>query len=82
MRSILADLLYAYAFVLFIRAMLSWVIAYSRNDSLVQVDRMLARVTDPVLNPIRRAMPQTMRIDWSPTIAIAGCYIAARLIGG
>ncbi|HVX17082.1 MAG TPA: YggT family protein [Acidimicrobiales bacterium] len=82
MRTLVIDLLYAYAFVLFIRVALSWATAYSRSQPLQQVERALAKITDPVLSPIRRALPASGRIDWSPTIAMVGCYILARLLGG
>lgn len=82
MRTLIIDLLYIYAFILFIRVALSWATAYSHSQPLRQVEHALARVTDPVLSPIRRALPSSGRIDWSPTIAMIGCYILARLLGG
>lgn len=82
MRTILVDLLYAYALVLFVRVILSWLLPSVRSDALRQIDNALAKVTDPVLNPIRRALPRTTMIDFSPTIAIVVCYILARVIQG
>jgi YggT family protein len=68
-------LLQAYMWVVIIRALLSWVNPDPRNP----IVRTLKRLTDPLLEPIRRRMLRMMGyggigIDVSPLILIAGIY--------
>jgi YggT family protein len=59
-------LLWAYVWILIIRALISWV----SPDPYNPVVRFLLRVTEPVLRPIRQRLPATMGIDFSPMIVI------------
>lgn len=64
-------LLWAYMWLIIIRALLSWVNPDPRN-SLVQ---FLTRVTEPVLAPIRRRVPSwSVGLDLSPLVAILAIY--------
>lgn len=40
------------------------------NQFLVQVERSIGALLEPLLNPIRRIMPETGSIDFSPMILI------------
>ena len=56
-----------FTWVLIIRALVSWV----SPDPYNPIVQFLHRVTEPVLEPIRRILPMgSMRIDLSPLIAI------------
>jgi YggT family protein len=73
--SVLHLLLQAYIWVVIIRALISWV----NPDPWNPIVRMLNRLTDPLLEPIRRRMFRMMGyggmgIDISPLILIAGIY--------
>lgn len=61
------DLLY-YAFFLAIlgRVFLTWF----RFDPYHPVSRLLIDVTEPILGPIRRALPPTGMFDFSPIVAL------------
>ncbi len=48
------------------RVLVSWVDPQGRND----LSRMLIAVTEPMLAPIRRLLPQTGMIDFSPLILL------------
>ena len=48
------------------RVLVSWVDPQGRND----LSRMLISVTEPMLAPIRRLLPQTGMIDFSPLILL------------
>jgi len=68
-------LLQAYMWVVIIRALLSWV----NPDPWNPIVQTLNRLTDPLLEPIRRRMFRMMGyggigIDLSPLILIAGIY--------
>ncbi len=60
---ILRSLLYAYVAILMAAALLSWF--PSSSDGMRQTKRFLARLTEPVIAPVRRMLPQTGGIDFS-----------------
>jgi YggT family protein len=63
--------LWAYLWIIIIRALLSWV----NPDPWNPVVQFLTRVTEPVLAPIRRRVPSwRMGIDLSPLVAILAIY--------
>ena len=73
--SVLHMLLQAYIWVVIIRALISWV----NPDPWNPIVQMLNRLTDPLLEPIRRKMFKMMGyggigIDLSPLILIAAVY--------
>jgi YggT family protein len=43
--------------------------------------RFLFEVTEPILRPIRRALPQGGALDWSPLIALLVLSVVAGLVG-
>lgn len=64
---LLHNVLVVYTFVILIHALLSWV----RPDPFNPIVRALARVSDVLLDPIRRLVPMhTLGIDLSPLVAI------------
>ena len=65
---LLLTLLSLYTWVIVIRALISWVSPDPRNP-IVQI---LAKLTEPVLRPLRRLLPphKTGNIDVSPILAI------------
>jgi YggT family protein len=62
--------------LVFIRAILSWLIAFQvinfRNEFVRQVSMFLDAVTDPMLRPIQRIMPRLGGVDLSPIVLILG----------
>jgi YggT family protein len=61
--------LWLYMWVIIIRALISWV----NPDPWNPIVRFLYQVTEPVLRPIRRLLPN-VAIDFSPLIVILGIY--------
>ena len=41
-----------------------------RNELLRQIDYSLRRLLDPLLNPIRRVLPETGAVDFSPLVLL------------
>jgi YggT family protein len=72
--SITANVLTA---VVFIWAVLSWV-APPYNP----VREMLDRIVEPLLAPIRRIVPMTGPVDFSPMILMVLIILAARILTG
>jgi len=76
--NLICSALQIYVIVIFARIVLSW-FPISPESALASVDRLLRRVTDPVLEPVRRALPPArmggMAFDFSPIIVIVAIYI-------
>ncbi len=71
-------------------AVMSWLVAFNvvntRNPIVYSIWETLGKVTEPMLNPIRRILPNLGGIDISPIIAILGLQfiniLARNLLGG
>ena len=59
-------LIYAFSLAILIRVILSWV----RFDPYHPVSVFIHQVTEPILAPIRRLLPPTGMIDFSPLVAL------------
>lgn len=63
-----------YYWAVIISAVLSWLVAFDiinvRNKFMYAVIDVLYRITEPVLRPIRRFMPSTGSMDFSPLVLI------------
>lgn len=77
----LCALVSLYILAIIARAILSWFpIGY--DSPLASVSNVLSAVTEPVLGPVRRAMPMMGGFDLSPIVVILGLQIVARSILG
>ena len=69
MSAVLLLILEIYVFVLIGRSLLSW-FRPDPSSFMGQVNEVLIKLTEPVLGPVRRAMPRTGPIDLSVLIVI------------
>jgi YggT family protein len=73
-----------YIWLLIAAAVLSWLIAFNvvntRNQFVAMVADFLYRITEPLLAPIRRRMPNLGGIDISPVILILIIILIDRII--
>ncbi|AVO46676.1 YggT family protein [Phreatobacter cathodiphilus] len=73
-----------YWWVIIIQAVLSWLIAFNvvnyRNQIVAQIDTTLRALTEPVLAPIRRRMPNMGAIDISPIVLLLGIILIQQVI--
>ncbi|MCB4769944.1 YggT family protein [Ancylobacter sp. Lp-2] len=73
-----------YVWILIASAILSWLVAFNvvnpQNQVVRSVGEFLWRVTEPVLAPIRRLLPNLGGIDVSPIILIIGLYFIRNLV--
>jgi YggT family protein len=71
-------------FVVIITAILSWLIAFNvvnpRNPVVGRIWDALVRLTEPLLAPIRRVLPNLGGIDISPVVLILLLYFLQNLI--
>ncbi len=58
------------------RVLISWVDPTARNA----VSRYVVAITEPMLAPIRRLLPQTGTIDFSPLILMLGLGVLLRFV--
>lgn len=72
--ALLHEVIYLYIWVLIISALLSWFPTTNQSGALAGTKRVLARLTEPVLRPIRQIMPRPkiggVGIDFSVLIAV------------
>ncbi|MGE0851581.1 MAG: YggT family protein [Hyphomicrobiaceae bacterium] len=80
----LSSLIQLYIYVIIASAVMSWLIAFNVVNPYNQFVRSLWQgfnvVTEPLLRPIRRRMPDLGGIDISPVILIIVCWFAQVLI--
>ena len=60
------------------RVLVSWIDPRARNA----VSRYLVALTEPMLAPIRRLLPQTGMMDFSPLILMLGLGLLLRVVSG
>ncbi|MGA0563984.1 YggT family protein [Ancylobacter sp. VNQ12] len=73
-----------YVWILIASAILSWLVAFNvvnpHNQVVRSVGEFLWRVTEPVLAPLRRILPNLGGIDISPVVLIIGLYFIRNLV--
>ena len=65
-----------YIFILFARVICSWI----RVNPYGKVFQFIFSLTEPLLAPIRRLMPKTMLLDFSPMILMLVLILLQRLL--
>jgi YggT family protein len=73
-----------YMYVLIVQVVLSWLIAFNvvntRNQFVYRVADIAYRLTEPVLRPIRRVLPNVGGLDLSPIVVILLIGLIQRLV--
>jgi YggT family protein len=65
-----------YSFILLARVLTSWF----QVDPYNPVIRILYQLTEPLLAPIRRLLPQTGMMDFSPIVAFVVITVVERIV--
>jgi YggT family protein len=69
---IIVYLLQIYSFILLASIVFSWLVAFNivsrRNPTVATIGDILYRLTEPVLAPIRRRLPDFGNVDLSPIV--------------
>ncbi|MFN3749363.1 MAG: YggT family protein [Sphingorhabdus sp.] len=72
--------------VVIVQFVLSLLIAFNvvslSNNFVASIWQSLNMILDPMLKPIRKIMPDTGMIDFSPIVLIIGLRIIQMLLGG
>ena len=73
-----------YIYLLIAAAVLSWLIAFNvvnmRNPVVAAIADFLYRITEPLLRPIRRRLPDLGGLDISPVVLILIIILIERII--
>ena len=82
--ALLIDLLQIYKIILLASVIMFWLARYNvvdyKNDIVRHLGNFLTRATEPVLAPIRRALPDLGGFDIAPIIAIIAVQILQNLL--
>lgn len=79
MGGLICQLLTLYTYVVIVRILLSW-FPLQPGGVGAQIFSVVYSVTEPVLGPIRRAMPAIGMFDFSPIVVIFGAQILCRIV--
>ncbi len=73
-----------YVYIIIAMAVFSWLAAFNvvnqRNQVVATIGDVLYRLTEPLLRPIRRYMPNMGGIDLSPLALLLGIFLLQRII--
>lgn len=73
-----------YTWIVIASAIMSWLVAFGvvnvRNQFIRVVVDLLFRLTEPVLRPIRRILPNLGGVDISPVILLLGLFFMRSLL--
>ena len=74
---LVSDIVQLLTLLIIVRAVLSWIPGIDFGHPVI---RFIMRVTDPILEPIRRVIPPLSGFDLSPIIALLLVQFVGRLV--
>ena len=81
---VILTVLWLYMWVVFVTVIFSWLVAFNvlntRSRAVAVVGDVLYRLTEPVLRPIRRRMPNFGGLDISPIVLWLIILLITRVI--
>jgi YggT family protein len=84
--SIIGYLIQIFTTIVIVQFVVSLLIMFNiismQNQIVASIYQSLNVILDPFLKPIRRIMPDTGMVDFSPIVLIIGLRIVQTLIGG
>lgn len=76
---VIASIIGVYSLVIFVMLIMSW-FPMRHGSGVAQFYGVLVRITEPVLGPVRRAMPSTGPLDLSPLVVLLALQLLRELI--
>jgi len=74
-----------YVWIIIASVVMNWLVSFrvinSDNNFVVMIMEFLVRVTEPVLERVRRVLPATGGMDFSPLVVILGAWFLQAVIG-
>ncbi|WP_158554778.1 YggT family protein [Methylovirgula sp. 4M-Z18] len=84
MIGLILDLLHVYSLVVLIYVVLLWLVSFrivdGQNDIVRSVMAALGALTEPLLQHIRKRMPATGNVDFSPVVLLFVVWLIERII--
>ena len=80
---LISYIIYMFTLAIVVRAVISFLPYFTRppyHPLVVQVDRIVTQVTEPVLAPIRRMLPSFGGLDFSPMVVIVILFIIREVL--
>ncbi len=81
---LILEVLTIYFWIVIATVVMSWLIGFnvinSQNQFVRQAHYILYRLTEPLLGPIRRVLPELGGLDLSPMVLLIGIIFLQRLI--
>lgn len=78
LRAVIDVILNLYSFLLIAHALISWV----NPDPYNPVVQFLRKMTEPLLNPIRKVLPPIGGLDLSVFVALLAIYLLQQILHG
>lgn len=81
---LIVQIINIYVWLIILQVVLSWLIAFNvvntNNRFVYMVGDFLYRITEPVMRPIRRFLPNLGGIDLSPMVVLLLLFFIQRLL--
>jgi len=75
--TLVSDVIQLLTLLIVVRALLTWIPSVDYGHPLI---RLIIRVTDPILEPVRRLLPPLGGFDLSPIVAILLLQLVGELL--
>ena len=66
--------------LIFARFVISWIRLSPYHPTWGKIVQLIYQLTEPMLAPIRRMLPQTGMLDWSPMVLMIGLWLLQKLL--
>jgi YggT family protein len=80
--AVLVNFLQLLAFALWLLLVVRVVLSWTNPTGGGGLTAFVYQATEPILAPIRRVLPPTAGVDWSPLVAMLILGVILRLVGG
>jgi YggT family protein len=75
--TIIYYLLMIFQFILLARVLMTWIPNLDYSNPIV---RLLISITEPILEPIRRLLPNTSGVDFSPLVVFLIIFVLLQIL--
>jgi len=74
---LLVTLITLYEGLILLRVILTWFVSPETTHAAID---LIKRLTEPILEPVRKALPATGSIDFSPLVVLIGLELLKRFL--
>lgn len=80
-RQVVSDVLVLFEVVVLLVVVMSW-FPLRPGGIPERIYRVLLRITEPVMGPVRRALPRSGMLDFSPIVVLIAIFVLQRILVG